>query len=552
MEKGQASSTASLIALLAVLIVLYVLLIPPDLRNELLDGDGTGTGPETDHPASFRYNQTVMEVTPGRIDYLKFQQYEHPLPSVNLFSTTSAREISVGDSVYVKNGIFDKLTGNISFRLDSPESLENAMLYFAVRPHRNNQGRLTVNLNGQNLLNREIGGSLGNPLSIPRLEEFNTLTFEVSGVGYRFWTTNEYELDDIKIFFDEVDTSTQESRNTFTVTETEKFNLEKATLRFYPDCSRSDAGTLSVTLNSYTVFSAVPDCGQPNLVELSPHMLEAGTNRVTFHSARGRYLIDQITVNTRLKSMTYPVYYFDLDRRFFSTVPSAEPLGECGEIDGVCPSGCDYNLDKDCCFQKTSNYWCDYQPSVLEYRCSPVRSVADCARCPSGYEDKSGRPPEACKGLCGDDTDNKCPEGCSKYYDKDCCFEDSPENFWCDDLPKFGLPKCKDSVTVDECRACSSGWTSKSSDFKCPQPDPDSESVLGSRYDVRLTLKFIDDNEKKAGRVYVNGYQFYFSTYGDRYTRNIDNYVETGTNAVKIEPDQTILDIRSLIIEILE
>jgi hypothetical protein len=48
----------------------------------------------------------------------------------------------------------------------------------------------------------------------------------------------------------------------------------------------------------------------------------------------------------------------------------------------------------------------------------------------------------------------------------------------------------------------------------------------------------------------VNGYQFYFYTYTDEYTRVIDNYVEDGTNTIKIEPDQTQLDIRKLLVEI--
>ena len=173
-----------------------------------------------------------------------------------------------------------------------------------------------------------------------------------------------------------------------------------------------------------------------------------------------------------------------------------------------------------------------------------------CKLCPSGYENSDTDPPEECEDMCGDDTDNECPEGCSRSYDEDCCFENDPENFWCPDIPKYGLATCKDAITVDECDACYAGWESDESDFSCSGSSSDDDTVLKSRYDVKVTLYFADDYEKKAGRVFVNGFQFSFYTYSDEYSRSINNYVEDGGNSIKIEPDQTTLDIRKLLIEI--
>ena len=553
-KRGQAGPIGALLALLAVFIVIYMLMIPPDLRQELLDGETAGKDPAEDSPSSrFSYNETVLEVTPGRIDYLKFSEYDHPLPAVSLYSTTEAEENKIGDAVYIKNGIFHKKTGNVSFSIDDPEDVDNILLYFSVAEGRNNKGRLKVVLNGENLLNKEIGDSLDNPISIRNLEEKNTLSFEVSGVGFRFWTTNEYEIEDIKLFFDRTDTSTQESRNVFMVTDSEKFNLEKASLKFFPDCNRREAGRLNVYLNNVLIFSSVPDCGQLNRIEFSPHIIEAGNNRLSFSSEHGRYLIDQVLVHTELEKMTYPVYYFDLDDRFFKTEIDEDMDKECGDIDGICPKGCDYDLDKDCCLEKTSNYWCDYQPNNQDDRCRAVTSATQCSLCPSGYEDPSGDPPEECEDMCGDDTDNECTAGCSRFYDEDCCFDSDPENFWCDDIPSYGLATCKGALTVDECDACPSDWESEESGFSCPsQVEDDEIAVLKGRYDLNLILKFLDDREKKAGKVFVNGYQFHFFTYGDEYKRNINNYVEDGTNAIKVEPDQTVLDIRKMIVEVEE
>jgi hypothetical protein len=548
-KRAQAGAAGSLLALLAVFILLYMLLIPPDLREELLnDGTGSGKTPSTDKPAGFILNETVFSVSPGRIDYLKNKDFEHPIPSVNLYSTTSAEERLIGSNAFVKNGIFDKKTANISFGLE-PGSLENAYLSFALNPNRKNVGILTVVLNGNTIYEGE--GSPGAlPIDAGLLENDNLLSFEVSGVGYRFWTTNEYELQQIKVIYDRLDLSTQTSKNTFMVTDTEKFNLDKATLKFTPDCIPSNAGSLTVNVNSETVYSAVPDCGTPNLVDLSSGVLEAGNNRITFSSAKGRYLIDRITVTTSMKSMAFPRYDFELDDRLFiNTEDEGDDEELCGEIDGTCPKGCDADLDKDCCLQETSSYWCDYQPSNQDDRCRAVSSDQACTLCASGYEDSRGDPPERCEDMCGDDTDNDCPTGCSRFYDMDCCFDESEDNFWCADIPKFGLATCKDAITKDECDACFEGWESDSSDFRC-EPTVDSKDVLSTRYDIKLTLSFFDDNEKKTGKVYINGYQFYFYTYTDEYTRVIDNYVEPGTNTIKIEPDQTVLDIRKLDIEI--
>lgn len=547
-NKGQAGAAGALLALIAVFVLLYLLMIPADLREELLNDGSSGKKPSEEEPAGARFNKTVFTASPGRIDYLKFSEYEHPLPAVNLYSSSSAKTKQIGDGIYVKNGIFDRKDANVSFRLDN--NAQNVFLSFSLSPNRNNRGRLQIALNGNTIYNRQPSGQT-RPIRLEGLNTENTLTFFVSGVGYRFWTTNEYEILDLALFYDVVDDSTQTSKNTFMVTESEKFNLESAQIKFFPDCNRHTAGRLNVYMNSNLIYSAVPDCGQINMVELSPAAVEAGQNRVTFASEGGNYLIDNIVVKTEMKSMTYPAYYFDLPASLFSKQVEEDADEDCGDIDGVCPKGCDPDQDKDCCLKETSSYWCDYQPANQDDRCRGVTNVRYCYLCPSGYENIHGDAPEECEDLCGDDNDGVCPGGCSRYYDKDCCYEIDPENFWCDDIPKYGLATCKDAITRDECSACASGWQSDESDFTClAETDDDTVAVLKSSYDVRLTLKFADARDKKAGRVFVNGYQFYFSTYDDEYDRVIDSYVEDGTNSVKIEPDQSVLEIRELVIEI--
>ena len=221
-RRAQAAPASSLIILIAVFVVLYILLLPPDARNELLNG-GTGSNgkdPNTEQPGLLGFNTTILEVSPGRIDYLKFKEYSHPLPSVNLYSTTSALEEEIADSVYIKNGIFDKKISNVSFLIDDPENVNSVYLTFDLSQFRKNKGNMKIYLNGKVIFNRVIKDKLTEPILLKeKLERRNKLTFEVDGVGYKFWTTNEYELRNIQISADITDVSDQLAKNTFSVTD---------------------------------------------------------------------------------------------------------------------------------------------------------------------------------------------------------------------------------------------------------------------------------------------------------------------------------------------
>jgi hypothetical protein len=548
-KKGQsASAAATLIALIAGFILLYLLFLPPETRDALLGNGGSETTPGTDLPAGI-INKSVLTETPGRIDYLKFKEYEHPLPAVTLYTVKNAQERKISDSIYVKNGVFDKSDKNITFALEDLENSDNVVLNLNVVK---SAGRLSIELNGNPIFDGVMQRGGSSTISLPKsmLKDENVLSFSVSEVGWKFWTTNEYELRGISIIFDLTDVSQQKSKNVFTVSDVEKFNLDTVSLKFYPDCV-SDVGTLDIEVNGQNIYSSIPDCGQINLLQFSAGLIESGNNRVIFSTKKGRYFIDQILVKTVMKPMTYPVFYFDLPDTLFIT--QANPLEDdekCGDIDGVCPNNCDRDVDKDCCLQESSNYWCDTEPESSDKRCAPVTTADDCSSCASGYENKKGNPPDKCEDKCGDDTDNYCPSGCSKLYDKDCCDKESDTNFWCDDAPSGGLKTCMSSIITEQCDLCAAGWKSDESDFKCPAKTTQTEDVLKSKYRIKLTLKFINDNERKAAKAYVNGYQFYIDTTGETYTKYIDSYIESGTNAIKIEPDQTTLDIRKMLVEI--
>ncbi len=555
-KKSQSASAASgLVIAIAALLLLYILMVPPDVREDLLQGTSAKEKSQ-DSAYSFSYNKTLLTESPGRIDYLKFSEYEHPLPAVNLYSKTEARELDIGTNIYVKHGVFDKKEPVLSFSIN-PENIESPYLSFTTSPNRNNKGILSIYLNGKLIFSKDIGKTTPEPIAIQKesLKQMNELRAAVSGVGIRFWTTNEYELNNMKLVYNKIDKSTMESKNVFSVSKLEKYNLDRVKLIFFPECQVGNAGKLKIAINNRQIYSSVPDCGQFNVIEFSPSIISSGQNKIAFESENGRYLIDQINVKAFMKEMSYPVYYFDVDERFFkeSTINSNDEE-ECGKIDGYCPVGCDADLDKDCCLEKTSYYWCDIQPSYQDDRCRPVTKEEDCSLCPSGYEGKNGNPPELCENKCGDDTDGSCPENCNKNYDKDCCFDNNEDNFWCNDAPLYGISQCKYGITEDECDSCPTGWRSESSRFKCNDNKiaDDSEAELKPQYRIKLTLKFLNDNERKAATIYINGFRFSFDTKKDEYSRYIDSYIEPKSNALKIEPDRTTLEIRKLIISVEE
>lgn len=559
-KRGQntAGGAAAFIAIIAGALLLYLLLLPPDVREDLLQdhpsSDFSSDGQNrVDDDFFDDMNKTVLEESPGRISYLRYDEFDHHLPAVNLFTQTSSKQTTIGDGVYVKKGVFDEQQRELNFQL--PGQFENVYLDFKLSQNRNNQGTLMVWLNDNIIFEKKLeDGRLGEPIVLQdrHLKQDNQLKFAVSGVGWKFWTTNEYELNDIRVIYDEKDTSRQQSKNTFMISDAEKHNMEKAELKFNPDCSPREAGILTVLLNRNVIYQAVPDCGQLNRVEISSSMVYAGKNTIEFEADAGHYLINQINMQTTMEKMTFPVYYFDLDEKLFNIYEEKEDEAECGEVDGECPVDCPEYKDKDCCLQKTSKFWCDMEPRDANDRCRSVVYEKDCEYCPSGYEDNEGNPPEVCEETCGDDTDGECPPGCSRLYDKDCCFEQSETNYWCDDVPQFGLSYvCRGGIHIDDCDDCPNGYKTEEGRFECPDKvEDDKERVkLRRNYDIWLNFKFLDDGERKAAKIFVNGYQFYLDTNSDEYERKIDDYVEDGSNAIKIEPDLASLDIIKLEVE---
>ena len=122
-KKGQtvnAGSAAVLILLLTITLVVYVLLLPPSEREDLLRGNETD---DADDDNSISEEDTILlQVSPGRLDFVSSREYEHDIPSFYLYRTTNSEEIRSVNPFIVRCGVFDRKGYNLSFKIDDLEN----------------------------------------------------------------------------------------------------------------------------------------------------------------------------------------------------------------------------------------------------------------------------------------------------------------------------------------------------------------------------------------------------------------------------------------------
>ena len=197
-------------------------------------------------------------------------------------------------------------------------NVDNVLLSFSA-PKR--KGVLTVNLNDNMIYEYEpTKVNIIIKLEKNMLEEINTLEFDVSSVGMKFWRTNMYNIENIKVVGDITDVSKQESQNVFELTDAEYTNLDKASLRFIPYCSDArDVGVLGVFMNNRNVYSAVPVCDDPVKIPILG-TLSSGENKIVFKTGKGSYGIEQIKVDLELKDVRTIAYYFEIDEEDYADI----------------------------------------------------------------------------------------------------------------------------------------------------------------------------------------------------------------------------------------
>jgi hypothetical protein len=313
-------NAALLVAIIAAVIIIYILFLPTEDREALLDEESDYAGSSTSSNAELI---TLLSENVGRLDPVG-RVRDKDIPNVNIFEVTNSKVLDTANPISIRNGWFDKRIKIVKFGIIDLENTNNIVLSFSAPKRR---GLLSIKLNGELVYEFDINSLNIDPIKLKKglLSDVNELEFSVSGVGAKFWATNEYALDEVKIIGDITDLSRQESQNVFTLTDTEYKNLEEVKLKFIPYCSTAaKVGVLDVFVNNRNVFSAVPVCNDRYEQEVPLSAVSAGQNKIIFKTNKGSYSVEQIELDFREKDIPEAVYYFEVNSTTFEDIVDDE------------------------------------------------------------------------------------------------------------------------------------------------------------------------------------------------------------------------------------
>src|SRR3989338_114600 len=254
-KRGQGGLNAAiLVAIIAGLIILYIIFLPTSEREKIIQEkpSKSATGEEK--------SNVLLKASPGTLSTSSGLESEKSIPNIFLVETTNAKELESINPFIVRNGWFDKRAKKIDFEIAEPENTDNVAVSFTAKKR---SGVLAIKLNNAVIFENELASEVTAPVRLSKnlLGKANSLEFSVSSVGIKFWTTNEYSFENVKIIGDITDTSKQESTNIFTLSNSEFASMSQGTLKFIPYCSNvNNIGTLDIFVNNKKLFSAVPVC----------------------------------------------------------------------------------------------------------------------------------------------------------------------------------------------------------------------------------------------------------------------------------------------------
>jgi hypothetical protein len=304
-------NAAVLVAIIAGLIILYIIFLPTSEREALLN-DGQGTG------STGSAEVDLLREFPGRLSTASGLESTKRIPDVYLVETTDAKVLKNINPFIIRKGWFSDSINLVEFTVQDQRNTENVVLSFNTRKR---EGVLTIRLNGEVIFEGELTTDNIDPVSLDGLQERNTLEFSVSSVGAKFWATNEYQFDNVRVIGDITDKSRQQSNNIFTILGSEHTSLVSASLNFIPYCGNvNELGTLDVHLNNKLLFSTVPVCDNSYRQSIPIATLSEGENNIVFKTSRGSYSVEQIKINLVFENPQAPSYYFHIDKQQFESV----------------------------------------------------------------------------------------------------------------------------------------------------------------------------------------------------------------------------------------
>jgi hypothetical protein len=317
-NKAQAGINAAiLVALIAGMIILYIVFLPAAERAAILDNK-TVTGSTNSGTSSA--GKVLLREFPGYVSSSRSLDTEKRIPNVFLIETTNAKELKRINPFIIRNSWLDKKFNSFTFSIDDPKNTDNVVLTFTTTKR---QGVLAITLNNNVIMESELVTAIIEPISLDKglLKDMNTLEFSVSSVSSKFWATNQYNFENVKIIGDITDTSRQESANIFTLSDAEYSNIDSATLNFIPLCNGvTDIGVLDIFVNNRKLFSSVPICDNFYRQDVPKSLLNQGQNNILFKTNKGSYSVEQIRVTHDFKDSRVKAYFFEITKEEYDDV----------------------------------------------------------------------------------------------------------------------------------------------------------------------------------------------------------------------------------------
>ena len=320
-EESATSAAATVIIIIGLLIVLYLILIPEDVREDVLEGKGLDEDTDDNGENGDTVNErdkVLLLKHPGLLLPSGKEDVEEEIASMNLFDISDLQNKKIADRVFVYRSFFSNDFKDIEFSLDDLDNIEELDLFMNII---SSKGNIRISLNGRIFFEGSLDSSnvpIGLPMS--SLRERNILRLEGRPVGFAFLTKNEFELGDLELIQKVKSENKQESR-TFNVDRAE--SVDNPSLKFFVNCLEidRDQGFLTVYLNRRVVFftKVVCDASQINL-DLDEDIFVDGANILNFQIDKGEYIIERIELEYRFDEGFHPLYFFTIDETDFEDI----------------------------------------------------------------------------------------------------------------------------------------------------------------------------------------------------------------------------------------
>ncbi len=303
-----ASMAGTLVIVIGVLLVFYILLAPDS--DQFL---GLNTSDSSTTLDSLTSQQVVLLTAhPGLLksphqDSMQFKK-SYYVNDVVVKVVTQAEVIKKVNPFVVSSNLFSTHDKTIIFNVQDVSRYKNVLLSFTSPRHR---GILYITLNGYDVASLDLSSPNPQPIDLTDYLQNgkNVLVFHVSR---GFLSSDFYDISNFKITSYVTDFSKASASEPFIISRDALSTFDSASLEYVVKCFGPAEGKLSVSINGFNLSSTVPDCDNVRKLDFPVSQLSSGINYVSFETTGGNYLIYDIHIVPKLKSVYLPIFFFKL------------------------------------------------------------------------------------------------------------------------------------------------------------------------------------------------------------------------------------------------